>query len=93
MALRVITQVFNYVESVRGQVSSQKDRLILLLALAGLSNEDGQCRPSVSTLVQLTSLNYDEVRQYLQELEANGEIHRPHDNDTLIEILVGRVVA
>lgn len=56
---------------------SSGGRLLVLVALADLANQDGECWPSVEALAEMTRLTARQVQRVLNELAADGEIEMP----------------
>ena len=67
MSIKVMTNVWSH--------STQKGGcLLLLLALADFSNDEGLCWPSVSTLAHKSRLSRRSVQGHIQALVDAGEL-------------------
>lgn len=67
MSIKAMTEVWEHSQQ-------SGSGLLLLLAIADYTNDEGQAWPSVSTLAAKTRLSVRQVRRLLADVEASGEL-------------------
>ncbi len=79
--------------------SDNPTKVLLLLSLANMANDDGVCSPSVKTLARHPRIGERQVRRYMAEFEESGLITRDNRYDengqisNLYSLVIDRIIS